>query len=317
MAILNPTAITTSVTPVPDPAPLDREQREAQVAAQDLAARTQALNVDQTSQATLDRYTNSSVIDLSNDYVDERKENLLKNISLGERTVPGVPVGAEKQSLPDAKVSVVDRLGNKMGRDLRVRINVPPKYLTGITAPLTKFNGILFPFTPSINYEIKADYGSVNPTHSNFAVHFYQRSSVSAINITGKFAVQNENDARLYVATIYLLRSISRMRSGGSKTGDIDSGAPPPVCRLNGYGDAMFNNVPVVLQSYRIDLTDNVDYFTVNTNDQGEFGTFDITSVPTLSSIVLTVLPIYSREEMQKFNVTQYLAGGFKGQGFI
>ena len=258
-------------------------------------------------------------MDTSNQVVDERAENRAKNVqpyvdeSTSRAAAAGLSAGAEKDAPPPTSVTVVNRQGSKMGKDFRVRLRVPAKYLEpgGMTAPLISLGGIIFPYTPTISYEAKADYGASNPMHSNFAVNFYQRSSISAISITGKFSVQNTKDAEIYLATMHLLKALIRMRSGGANNGDKDSGAPPPVCRLDGYGTMMLENAPVVITSYRAEFPDSVDYFTVSLNDDKK------SSVPTLSTIAITCLPMYSREEMQKFSVTGYLNGSYKGKGFI
>jgi hypothetical protein len=267
--------------------------------------------------ATTDQYQNASVVDLTND--ETTAQSLNRTSLLLERTVPGVPAGAEKQSLFPNVTNMFDRKGNKLGDDLRVKIKVPAKYLDGICEPLTLHNGILFPYTPIMNYELKADYGTANPVHSNFTIYFYQRSSIGPISITGKFTVENEQDAIILAATIHCLKSLTRMRFGGAKSGDIDSGAPPPVCRLVGHGDSVLDNVPVVVSSFRLDLQDNIDYFTLRTNYSkfaGQGGDY-ITSLPTISTLNITCLPVYSRNEMQNFSVTKYLNGAFRGQGFI
>ena len=133
--------------------------------------------------------------------------------------------------------------------------------------------------------------------HSNFALNFYQRSYTTNISISGKFTVQNEYDAAVYLSTVHMLRALTKMRSGGEDA----SGSPPPVCRLDAYGDFMLKNVPVVISSFKIDLPDNIDYFTAQ-----DFP-FEDTSVPTISTISLTLIPMYSRAEMQKFTVTDWL----------
>lgn len=276
-----------------------------------------ATNQSESDLETISKYQNAGFVSLVNDDDLDTETGINRSGFPSERSIR-VPFGAEKTPIPPPKTIVVDRKGNKLERDLRIRIKVPPKYLTGYAEMLKVNEGIIFPFTPSISYEVKADYAASSPMHSNFQVNFYQRSSVGSIQINGKFSVQNEKDAKMYIAMMYLLKAITRMRSGGSKSGDADSGAPPPVCRLFGYGTGMFDNVPVAISNYRIELPDNVDYFTVNTGSvMGEFGTSDVTSVPTLSTIAITCLPMYSREEMQKFSVGSYLAGGLKGKGYL
>ena len=102
-----------------------------------------------------------------------------------------------------------------------------------------------------------------------------------------------------------------RMRSGGAAAGDGDSGAPPPVCRLDAYGDMMLKNVPVVISSFRVELPDSVDYFTYKGMLSGN------NAVPTMSTLAITCLPMYSRNEMQKFSVQNYVNNNYRGQGYI
>ena len=220
------------------------------------------------------------------------------------RVTPAAAMPAKKVW---SNVVIRDANGAVQGEDLRVKIRVPPSYLTnstsGINKELSKLGGIIFPYTPSINYEHKADYASATPAHSNFIVYFYKNSSVSAISITGKFTVQNDADAGVYLATIHLLRALTKMRSGGI-TGDADSGAPPPVCRLDAYGDAMLANVPVAIASFRLELSDNIDYYNLGPEAAAVYGQ---ASVPTLATITLSCIPIYSRQEMQDYSVTDWL----------
>lgn len=234
------------------------------------------------------------------------------NLASNDRGRP-VPVskGAMPAVPPPASVSFRSITGDKVESDMRVKIRVPETYFTELTAgpngELRTLKGIIFPYTPSISYEHKADYSSQNPMHSNFSIYFYQRSSVSPISITGKFTVANETEAEIYLATVHLLRALTKMRSGGP-TGDADSGSPPPVCRLDAYGTFMLQNVPVAISSYAVDLPDNVDYFTVG-KQSGTNGhkNYEKTAVPVVSTIKLTCIPMYSRDEMMKFNVTQWL----------
>jgi hypothetical protein len=109
--------------------------------------------------------------------------------------------------------------------------------------------------------------------------------------------VQNDFDANVYLSTIHLLRALTKMLSGGKDF----SGSPPPVCRLDAYGDFMLKNVPVAISNFKIDLPDGVDYFTV------KIGPFAGTSVPTIVTISLNLVPMYSRAEMLEFKVDDWL----------
>ncbi len=228
------------------------------------------------------------------------------------RITAAVPYGAMPPQPSPPNVIFKDVNGTKLGKDMRVKIRVPSNYLVGKTARLGNLNGVIFPYTPSISYEYKADYSASNPLHSNFPINFYQRSSISSISINGKFTVETPGDAEMYIATVHLLRSLTKMKSGGSTTGDPDSGSPPPVCRLDAYGEDMMTNVPVAITSVRIELPDSVDYFTHQDAEGG------MNSVPVVSTIAVTCLPMFSRREMQQFNVAGYLSDpAFRTQGYM
>jgi hypothetical protein len=223
----------------------------------------------------------------------------------GQVTAGAMP---EIPSPPTINISSMNAQGT--GNDTRVKIRVPPAYLTGFTSGLNRelqnLGGIIFPFTPSINQEYKADYSGQAPTHTNFTQNFYKSSSVSAISITGKFSVQNDKDAGVYLATVHLLRALTKMRWGN----DADSGSPPPICRLDAWGDFMFKNIPVAINSFRLDLPNTVDYFTIGKKNATIYGT---TTVPTLSEISVVCLPMYSRQEILDYTVSDWLGGNTGG----
>jgi hypothetical protein len=232
---------------------------------------------------------------------------------LGERQVPGVPPGAQPAPAALAAVTVaakttINHLIKKV--EQRARLRVPPKYLVdtegdSFNSVLAEFGGIIFPYTPQISYENSADWSEIKPLHSNFNIPFYQRSAVSNITLNAKFTVSNSKEADIYIATVHLLRALTKMRFGGSK-GDVDSGSSPPICRLDAYGTDMLKNVPVAIKGVRIELPDSVDYFSAD----------ETFSVPIISTIAITLLPVYSRAEMQKFSVTGYLNKSL-GEGYI
>jgi len=314
--VLNSNAEITQTATVVELAPRSTEEVEAQTSAQVAVDTDVATNESASSRSTAEKYENSEIVDLTDPNAPE-SDDIRLTVPYGQRD-PGVPAGAQRTVSGAPSIIFTDIKGNKGNKDLRVKIRVPPKYLSGLASPLINFQGILFPFTPVISYEVKADYASSTPVHSNFAQYFYKNSSVSPITIQGKFSVENSKDAEIYIATMHLLRALTRMRYGGATSGDADSGAPPPVCRLDGHGEMMLTNIPVVITSYRVDFQDSVDYFTY----KGKQGTgnqdYGPTSVPTVSTIGVMCNPVYSRNEMQKFSVTGYLNNSsFRKQGYI
>lgn len=216
--------------------------------------------------------------------------------------------------------------GEKLSWDYRARLRVPPSFVassvtSGPNLELLTNTGIVFPYTPQISYETSAAYANMNLMHTNFPVYSYKHSSVSAINLTAKFTVQNDKDAAVYLATVHLLRSLTKM-SVGLEAG---AGTPPPVCRLDAYGSYMINNVPVVVSSFRLDFPDNVDYYRITlsgfdtTQYAGDIYGFNF--VPTSSQIVLNLLPMYSRNEQLKFRRDEFLegklSGNYVGRGYL
>lgn len=230
-----------------------------------------------------------------------------------------VPFGAMPNTPNPTAVNIRSINNRESNQDTRVRIRVPSSYYSAkLVQPIKNFGGIIFPYLPQIEIENKADYSAQAPMHSNFSQYFYQRSSVTPISISGKFTVGNEKEAEIYIATIHLLRALTKMRSGGI-SGDANTGAPPPICRLDAHGVFMLSNVPVSVTNFKVSLPDNVDYYTVGkANGQISNSYYGITSVPVISTISVTLNPMYSRNEMQKFNVTAWLNNeSFRKAGYL
>ena len=256
------------------------------------------INTDKTAAASAVKMSKTQILG------DTSQSSGKSSSGLNATTILGVVAGARllssifKKDKPAAEVTITN---GKATSDNRVRIRVPQSYITeltrGFAGSLSNLGGIIFPYTPSISYEHKADYSNVPVMHSNFALNFYQRSYVTNIGISGKFTVQDDTEANTYLSTVHLLRALTKMLSGG----EANSGSPPPICRLDAYGDFMLKNVPVAISSFKIELPDGVDYYTSNLTP------FDGTSVPVISTIALTLIPMYSRAEMQKFTVSNWL----------
>lgn len=193
--------------------------------------------------------------------------------------------------------------------DWRVRLSMPNLYKSSpLLVPLTETNGLVFPYTPQILIESSANYNALHPTHSNYPFYAYENSRVNAMTIIGEFFVENEIEGRYWVAAVHYLRSITKMAYGYSS----NQGSPPPVVKLNGYGDYVFNNVPVTVQTFTVDLPNDVDYIQVGVGDNG-------TWVPTRSQISVVVAPTYSRKTVQKFSLDGFVNGAYviDNKGFI
>ena len=210
-------------------------------------------------------------------------------------------------------------------RDIRVKLCVPDMYtkrtlgggpqfgstrpFENIGGPASHPGGIIFPFTPTISYSNVAAYTNLAPTHSNFNNYFFKNSQTSAIQITGKFTCQNEYEGSLILAVQHLLRTLIKMRWGD----DVGAGTPPPICRLMAYGNSMLHNVPVAVQSWKLELPDNVDYIQVGEGIK-DYGT---NFVPVTCSLTLELIPVYSRSQQLSYSVDKFNKGKLADKGYL
>ena len=220
---------------------------------------------------------------------------------------------------PDGKV------GNK---DWRVSVSVPSRiqeYMMGgsLLDPLKRTNmRCVFPYTPTVLVSHSANYNAMQPLHTNYPYYAYENSRVDQITITADFFVQNEAEAKYWIAMVHFFKTVTKMNYGGN---DPDRGLPPPVCRLNGYGEYTFNNVPVIVTNFQFDLKKDVDY--ISTKLQGgttsnlDFAVGDqgVAWAPSESLVTVGLIPQYSRTKQTQFDLKSFIKGthAVKGDGFI
>jgi hypothetical protein len=155
--------------------------------------------------------------------------------------------------------------------DWRVRLRLAPNadYLykiseknggPGILAPLAATDGVVFPYTPTIETSYQAKYDQYNLTHSNYRGYFYQNSSVENITIKGTFTAQDTREAAYLLAVIHFFKSVTKMFYGQ----DSQAGTPPPLVYLSGFGKYQFNENPCVVTTFGYSLPNDVDYIRAN-----------------------------------------------------
>jgi len=135
-----------------------------------------------------------------------------------------------------------------------------PGNSAGILAPLAASDGIVFPYTPSIQILYAADYNQYHPTHSNYQHYFYKGSKVGEVVLTATFTAQDTVEANYLLAVIHFLKSASKMFYGQ----DAQRGSPPPLLFLSGLGDYQFNEAPCVISQFNYVLPNDVDYIRAN-----------------------------------------------------
>lgn len=181
----------------------------------------------------------------------------------------------EKATLLRAKeqAPIQTQFNQPSNGDWRVRIRLAPNatYLykdnnPGILEPLRASDGVIFPYTPSINTSYNANYDVTDLVHSNYRGQFYKNSNVGDINITGIFTAQDTAEAQYLLAVIHFFRSVTKMFYGQ----DSQRGAPPPLVYLYGMGQYQFNNHPCVVKSFTYNLPADVDYIRTQPNNYAQ-----------------------------------------------
>lgn len=172
--------------------------------------------------------------------------------------------------------------------------------------------GVVFPYTPTVAVTHTANYTPQKLTHNNYTQYFYDSSEVQPINLTADFTVQNINEGQYLLAAIYFFRSLTKMFFGkdSGQYGKPAAGNPPPIVYLNGYGQYYLPNVPVVVTSFQHTMPGDVDYINIPDPNSPGVNTQYGTRLPTTSSIVLTLQPIYSRlAQSQGFSLNDFASG--------
>lgn len=246
--------------------------------------------------------------------------------------------------------------------DWRVRLRLAPraKYLynapnPGILKPLQVTDGVVFPYTPSIDTAYKAEYDPYTLTHSNYKGYFYKSSYVDQLNLRCQFTAQSTDEANYLLAVITFFKSVTKMFYGQ----DAERGAPPPLVYLSGLGEYQFNEHPCAVTQFNYTLPADVDYIRagslnqvglnlVNQRDRQNVATITSfstinrlatalltkgaipgvpappslstgspTYVPTKMEISITLLPMQSRQQVSKqFSLRDFANGNLIKGGF-
>lgn len=130
--------------------------------------------------------------------------------------------------------------------------------------------GLVFPYTPDIEFQHTVNYEETAILHSNLAVQHYKNTPPPSITLKADFTADTPENGEYMYAVIHFLRSISKCEFGekvaaySSITG-IQSGGnnreavPPPILYLNGWGN-LIENIPVVITSFGINLGKDKHY---------------------------------------------------------
>ena len=176
--------------------------------------------------------------------------------------------------------------GSSTGDDTRVKI-IDPGGTMGMSS-------VVFPHTPTITVSHRANYDLENLVHTTYSTPYFTHSSVDSINVQGRFTAQNQDEAEYVRNMIQFFRTATKMFYGSSSP----LGAPPPIVQLQGYG-SLFENISVAVRDFTYTFPNDVNYISSGG-----------ASIPTDMTISIDLLPVYSKDFLQSFNIQSYAQGG-------
>lgn len=175
--------------------------------------------------------------------------------------------------------------------------------------PLRESNGLVWQYTPNVFMTTMADYNSAHGQGQNYQHNTFSKRSIQNISVTGDFTANDIYEGRYLLGVLAFLRAATMAYYG--EEAKEKAGTPPPVLIFEYMGDHGFNKVPVVVDSYNMQMPDNVDYAPIEIAGK-------ITYVPTEISIVTTLKPTYTPEKLRKkFNLEDISSGKSYKDGFI
>lgn len=161
--------------------------------------------------------------------------------------------------LPSSLSSAISSAGSSVSSGISSLLSAAQaaQSASPLWAALQQTNGMLFPYTPTINFSQAVNYAELQLVHSNTDYAAYVRTPSVTISISGKFTVQNQAEGIYSLACIHFLRTVSKSYFGAKDA--ANAGLPPPVLVLNGYGNYIFNNLAVILKSHSWTFDDSAD----------------------------------------------------------
>lgn len=196
--------------------------------------------------------------------------------------------------------------------DLRARLSpLSPGgwFGTGVTQILTQTNGVIFPYSPTIQFSQSVSYADLQLVHSDTDYPAYTRTPSATISVTGKFTVQNQREGQYAMAVIHFLRAASKSYFGKTDAGSGEAGLPPPVLTFSAYGAYVFNAVRCVLKSHSWSFDETTDTVAVSVGGQS-------VRLPALFSISCELMPVQTPRRMREdFSFNAFASGALVAGG--
>ena len=173
-----------------------------------------------------------------------------------------------------------------------------------ILHPLFATNGVLFPYTPTIQFNQDVDWKSIEVTHSNYETAAYSRTPAVSLTVNAKFTAQTHAEGRYLLAVLHFFRVVSKMYFGKRHADSDLAGVPPPVLLLKGYGDYMFNDLRVIVKNHTYTIDDTVNLVQVRT------GPGSIITLPSILNFSCTLQVVQSaKAQKDNFDLDSFRSG--------
>ena len=184
----------------------------------------------------------------------------------------------------------------------------------GVLRPLAETGGVIFPYTPTIQFSHNANYGAYDIQGSIAQQNYYTNTSNPTINVTALFSSNTIDEAKHTAAAIHFFKSCTKSDFGVQR--QETAGTPPPILKFSAYGLIHASHVPVVMRNFNYTLVEDSDYVDVDIENG------DSVTVPTLLLASIDLVPqIPPKKVKEQFNITGYASGsllrGGNNGGFI
>jgi hypothetical protein len=180
------------------------------------------------------------------------------------------PVSGDRAKRTDAQAQATqqDAENYALNGDWRVRLALAPysgpilyrapQSDVGILAPLQQTDGVIFPYTPTIQIAYAAKYEDISLIQTNYRLFQYSGSGIENVTISCDFTAQDTFEANYLLAVIHFFRTATKMFYG--QDSNPKAGTPPPLCYLYGLGEFQFNGHPLAINAFTYNLPNNVNY---------------------------------------------------------
>jgi len=178
-----------------------------------------------------------------------------------------------------------------------------PFDLEGILAPLKDDGGLIFPYTPTIQFGHQANYGSYDVTHTAYQPQYFISTQNPSISITANFTANDIKEASHTAAMLHFFKTCTKPDFGEQRR--TTAGTPPPILNLRVYGRNALHAkaTPVVIRSFNYTLPEDVNYV------ETEYGI-----IPTMLVISLELSVQLAPSEVRKqFNINTFAKGNLLG----